>query len=162
MQRALTPFAWLHRDAAAEMLHQADDAAPLETGGMLLGYGSRNNAVITSIIGAGPEAAHESHRFEPDWNWQTERLAAAYEAAGRRVTYLGDWHTHPGGSTTISKTDRGTAVTIARHPPARCPRPVIAVVAGGDPWQFAFYQLSMTRTRRISMTAMHLVIFPSE
>lgn len=39
--------------------------APLETGGILVGYRSHTAIAVTHIIGPGPGATHESTAFEP-------------------------------------------------------------------------------------------------
>lgn len=135
--------AWLHNAVHDDLLTQADQHAPDETGGLLLGYRhSPTEVVITDIVGPGPNASHRRTGFDPDTDWQTGELARRYADAHRRIRYLGDWHTHPGGRTALSRLDQITLRVIARHPDARCPRPVMAVLAGGDPWTLAVRQLT--------------------
>ena len=128
------------------MQHEASSHAPYETGGLLLGYRhSPQELVITDIIGAGPTAIHRRTSFQPDSDWQTAELARRYAAADRRLHYLGDWHSHPGGTSTLSATDRRTMRCIARSDEARCPQPIMVVLAGEEPWTFVARQL---RTRQ--------------
>jgi integrative and conjugative element protein (TIGR02256 family) len=135
--------AWLHQAVYDDLLAQADRHALNETGGLLLGYRhSATEVVITDTIGPGPNAGHRRTGFDPDTNWQTRELVRRYAAADRRLCYLGDWHTHPRGRTALSRIDRHTLGAIARHPDARCPHPVMAVLAGGDPWTLAVRQLT--------------------
>lgn len=101
----------------------------LETGGMLLGYWQDNDVVVTSASAPGPAAQRGRAWFRPDQEWQTEHLARVYAASGRTITYLGDWHIHPGGSAKPSRTDRKTMRAIRREPAARQPRPIMAIVA---------------------------------
>jgi integrative and conjugative element protein (TIGR02256 family) len=146
--------AWLHKAAEEGLLIQADQHAPNETGGLLLGYRhTPNEIVITETIGPGPAAVHRRIGFNPDTEWQARELSRRYAEAERRIHYLGDWHTHPGGKTSMSRIDRQTLGVIARYPDARCPRPVMAVLAGGDPWTLAIHQLapSTLRRRRIEL-----------
>jgi integrative and conjugative element protein (TIGR02256 family) len=96
--------------------------------------------VISSVIGPGPRASHRATSFTPDAAWQEEQLAEVYEQAGRRLHYLGDWHTHPRGTVRLSGTDRATLRRIADHPDARAPHPVMALLAGGPLWQVAVRQ----------------------
>lgn len=133
--------AWLQRAVLDRLLADAYQWAPQETGGLLLGYrhGPRE-IVITDAVAAGPDAEHRQDGFTPDGDWQRAELARRYQEAGRRLQYLGDWHTHPGGSTILSRTDRRTLTAIARHRAARCPQPVMGVLAGGDPWILAVRQ----------------------
>ena len=55
--------------------------------------------------------------------------------------YLGDWHTHPGGSPTLSFRDRKTLKQIARWKPARSITPVM-VILNGQKWQVTPWRLS--------------------
>jgi integrative and conjugative element protein (TIGR02256 family) len=113
LRRALTASrpgrVWWAGAALEEALREAQSAFPLETGGLLLGWSPQPGAVVISrIIGPGPQARHRATSFTPDAAWQEERLAEAYEQAGRRLHYLGDWHTHPRGTVRLSSTDRAT------------------------------------------------------
>jgi len=133
------------RSALAAMEREADARRPLETGGMLLGYIAPKEGVETVVIevvlGPGPEAVHSTHCFEPDDDWQQRELAEAYATSGRVTTYLGDWHTHPSGTTTPSRRDLRTARSIARTRGARAPRPLMMILApGSDGWNAASFR----------------------
>ncbi len=95
------------------------------------------------LIGPGPAAQHAPLSFRPDAPWQQERIDEAYGRSGRTVTYLGDWHTHPSGTPTLSPRDMSTLRRIARAADARARRPVMAVFGGGDPqWTLSVRQLN--------------------
>lgn len=119
----------VQREQLDQMLVEGRRTYPLETGGVLMGFVTANRAVVTSVVGPGPRAVHRRRSFTPDAEWQQQRVAELYERAGRRDTYLGDWHTHPGGSTRASFTDWLAARTIARSRDARCPNPVMLILA---------------------------------
>lgn len=121
--------AWLDAVANAALRKEVRNHPGNETGGLLLGYWSSDEAVITDIIGPGPKAVRSTNTFHPDASWQEQELATRYAASGRLHSYLGDWHVHPGGTTTLSRTDRRTLARISRHEPARAQRPLIAVIA---------------------------------
>lgn len=107
-------------------------AAPHETGGILMGYRDTSNPhrlVITDVVGPGPKAVHTPHSFEPDWEWQQQRVAEIYRASDGQTTYLGDWHTHPTGTPFPSRLDRKAAQTIATAPDACLPNPTFLIVA---------------------------------
>ena len=132
---------WWAAEALEEALREAQRAYPLETGGLLLGWTTGPGAVVISrVIGPGPRANHRATSFTPDAAWQERQLADAYEQAGRRLQYLGDWHSHPRGTIRLSGTDRATLRLIAHHPDARAAHPVMAVLAGGPLWQVAVRQ----------------------
>lgn len=120
--------AWM---AASALALVAKEAAryPGETGGMLLGYWHGDTVVVACASGPGPAAQRGRIWFRPDQEWQTEYLARTYSVSGRTITYLGDWHTHPGGGVEPSRTDRKTMRAVRREPEARQSRPLMAIVA---------------------------------
>jgi integrative and conjugative element protein (TIGR02256 family) len=104
--------------------------------------------MVTALVDAGPKAKRDHRRFEPDGPWQRKRIAELYEASGRRLSYLGDWHSHPRGNGP-SRLDRTTARKIARTAAARCPHPVFLIatyVAEG--WELRAYRFVRWRFRR--------------
>ena len=115
--------------ALAAILGEGWARWPNETGGVLLGRrlnGAEHSVVVHQAIGPGPSARNDRGGFEPDTEWQAAQVATAW-AANMTLEYLGDWHTHPGGTTGFSELDRATARTIATAPEARQPRPVMLV-----------------------------------
>lgn len=139
-----------------EMEADADRHAPEETGGVLLGYADRTDAAriqVTIQIGPGPKAVHRRHFFHPDSEWQAQEIADAYASSGRVSTYLGDWHSHPGGSRRPSGLDRSTARRIARCEQARVPHPVMLILHGEPAnWRLAAYRRGRWRLRAGSAT----------
>jgi len=152
--------AWLKTEVHTDLLEQADRHAPYETGGLLLGYRhSPIEIVITDVIGPGPHADHRRTGFTPDADWQAAELARRYASADRRITYLGDWHTHPGGGADLSRTDRRTLRAIGRHPDARCPQPIMAVLAGGEPWTLCIRQPARRAAPRRALQTLAIQIY---
>jgi integrative and conjugative element protein (TIGR02256 family) len=125
----LQPLILIQAEQLDEMFVEGLRTFPLETGGILMGFVTAERVVVTSVMGPGPRAIHRRHSFTPDAGWQQDRVAVLYERSGRRDTYLGDWHTHPDGGTRASFTDWIAALTIARSREARCPNPVMVVLA---------------------------------
>src|SRR5207248_1353647 len=81
--------------------------------------------------------------FEPDTAWQATELARIYAERDRRVSYLGDWHTHPTAQPIPSFRDLETLGVIAAYSPARCPEPLMAILgkeAPGQHWKIAVSQ----------------------
>lgn len=143
MWRVPSATLWITTAALEAAQAEGSTHAPEESGGVLLGWRgpARSEYVVTDLLGPGPGASHERTRFEPDYPWQERQIADRYEASGRRVTYLGDWHTHPGGPARPSRRDVRTLVTIARSPAARIPDPIMVVLGGGGPWRPAAWRL---------------------
>lgn len=100
---------------------------PWEIGGWLLGYRHDDAVVVTHATAprsrgtpAGVTVSGRGHRPAFDRLW---------DATGGRVTFLGDWHTHPGGPAVPSERDRAAAGQIADDPDFRTPSPLVAIVA---------------------------------
>lgn len=142
------------------MIVEADEKAPDETGGMLLGYisveSSPEDLVIEAIIGPGPDARHHRTRFTPDSSWQQDQLARVYADSGRVTTYLGDWHTHPGGVAVPSRIDRRTARRISRSGAARVAMPLTLILASNeDGWRAVAYRFDCGDLRAVPMKLLH-------
>lgn len=110
------------------MLDFALASYPAETGGVLMGLRSEADIRIVEIVGAGPGAVHLRGRFEPDGDWQEHEIARIYTASSGRVTYLGDWHSHPDGAAVPSKLDNNTAKHIAQTPGSQTISPLMLIV----------------------------------
>lgn len=125
---------WLPESVWATCLLEADGKYPLETGGTFMGWWSPvGEAVITAMIGPGPDALHERYRFQPDQEWQLDEIARHYERSGRRETYLGDWHSHPDSTAaSLSGLDHSVLRRVIRTPEARCSSPLMMILWGSS------------------------------
>lgn len=101
---------------------------PLETGGVLLGICNAEHIWIEEMIGPGPAAVHRHAAFVPDVAYQETAIAEAYRQSRRRLVYLGDWHSHPGGGSTPSGRDKATLRRIAAYDAARQKHPIMLIV----------------------------------
>jgi integrative and conjugative element protein (TIGR02256 family) len=123
---------WLTREVHDHMSGEAAAFAPLETGGVLVGWRNGSDWIATGLIGAGPKAMHGRYAFVPDHAWQVKQLAEAFAESGGDLDYLGDWHTHPTGPVQMSVADRRTLRRIAR----RTENPLMIIMdpsaSGGD------------------------------
>jgi integrative and conjugative element protein (TIGR02256 family) len=136
------------------MVAEARRTEPLESGGVLLGWHDHEDleVVVASVLGPGPGATHRRARFSPDSEWQREQIAKAYEASGRTVSYLGDWHSHPGGGDAPSRRDERTTRRIARSRSARARRPVMLILPGNaNTWRPSAYRFVGRHLRRMGI-----------
>lgn len=138
---------WISKDILSAMTTEAERKLPDETGGVILGYLNEqyNEAVIARITGPGPKAVHRRYSFTPDYKYQESEIAKHYRESGRLHTYLGDWHTHPRGSVSLSNTDRRTLRRIAMYKDARLPIPLMAILGGISGWNLKFWCYEPTR-----------------
>jgi integrative and conjugative element protein (TIGR02256 family) len=126
--RLSIPTVWIPTALLAHLYEFAREHAPLETGGMLLGWRNQGKVAINATIDAGPGAQRKRTSFIPDGHWQQRQLAAVYEQSGRIATYLGDWHSHPRGPVRPSGQDHETAAAVASCEQARTPNPITLIL----------------------------------
>jgi integrative and conjugative element protein (TIGR02256 family) len=141
------PSCFIPHAVLTKMYSEAAKRAPLETGGVLLGLTTPTDVWIEELIGPGPTARHNETRFVPDHEYQEQAIADSYAVSGRRLAYLGDWHSHPDGPLSLSSRDLQTLRNIARHKRARQPRPIMAIVAGGPSWAARVWRVGGGRWR---------------
>lgn len=132
---------WWEAIPRRDILAEAQRALPNETGGVLLGWSTDSDIVITHAVGPGARAEHQPTRFLPDRDWQADEIARLYEESGRTIEYLGDWHTHPGGDPYPSALDSAALRRIALDEAARCPRPIMGILGniGEGPLSAVFH-----------------------
>jgi integrative and conjugative element protein (TIGR02256 family) len=104
-------------------------ARPWEVGGWLLGYWTEQRDALF-VTHATPPAG----RGTPFGVWisgvgHRARFDEAWQASGGVVTFLGDWHTHPGGPASPSARDRDAARQLAEREEYRTPEPLLAISA---------------------------------
>lgn len=133
----------------ASILREANDRFPCETGGILLG----NQVTVKLMIGPGPLARHGRTTFEPDYQFQEAEIARAYASSDPSLEYLGDWHSHPRGSSHPSGKDVRVLERIARHPAARCKEPIMCIVSGGPCWAASAWRLVGGRCLEVGVAA---------
>lgn len=139
---------WIAHAALVMLWEEAEEHIPLETGGLLLGYRvSAIETVVTQLVGPGLTASHRKDGFAPDSDYQEAELGRIYGETDGKVTYLGDWHTHPGSSPYPSLKDQRTIARIARAQEARCELPLMVLVGQGDggDWQALAWQGQLGR-----------------
>lgn len=148
----MPPSVHLSNRLCEELVSEADEFAPRETGGILLGRAAeRAGIVVTELVGAGPGAKRTEERFVPDGPWQRVRVAERYEASGHSLEYLGDWHSHPAGDGP-SELDRSTARNIASTDAARCAHPLFVIVTQvRGHWEIRAYRFGRRRFRRLAV-----------
>ncbi len=108
-----------------------------------------NEVVITNIIGPGPKAIHQRHSFRADFEWQQERIHEIYQGSSRHITYLGDWHTHPGSNCPPSRKDLNALRKISECKQARAQFPLIGILYGSDEWALGIWKYERVKKLKI-------------
>jgi integrative and conjugative element protein (TIGR02256 family) len=127
MQLNGEPRLWLH--TAVEQHFLKLSPGPCEVGGWLLGYWTddQEDVFVTHATPPGPRGLPWGVRISGYGH--RERFDVAWTASGGHVTFLGDWHTHPGGETTPSERDLRAMQKLADGDSFGTPEPLIAIVS---------------------------------
>lgn len=116
--------------SAVEQL--ARDAAPNETGGILVGVRERNCVRIIVASGPGPNAESTPVKFIRDGEFCAAFLkeAAAHHPG---ADYVGEWHSHPTGDVGPSARDIASLIDVAADADymTECPVMLITGAPGG-------------------------------
>lgn len=102
---------------------------PWEVGGWLLGYRTRDDASVVVTHGTPPAARGTAFGITISGKGHRHRFDEAWASSNGHVTFLGDWHTHPGGLATPSRTDHGAMRQLAEDSDYGTPEPLIAIVS---------------------------------
>jgi integrative and conjugative element protein (TIGR02256 family) len=97
-----------------------------EAGGIILGLRKGDAIQITKVTTPFPWDKATSMRFERSAFGHRMTALRAWKASQGTVDWVGEWHTHPFGSSNPSYTDRSTWRNLARH----TKRPMVFIVAG--------------------------------
>lgn len=148
---------WIASSAAKKLVREAHDKYPYETGGLLIGYESEDGreSVVTTVVGPGLKAKHDRYNFVPDVAYHQRAAAEIYRSSGKRLTYLGDWHTHPRGSPQLSSQDARTLRRIARDQAQRLKNALMGILAV-DPKRELFAVHVARRSERRFLRAVSL------
>ncbi len=93
-----------------------EDAAPAETGGLLVGFvdSKARTVYVTRALPAPSDSVGDPGRFFRGVEKVPEELSLIAERTGGILHYVGDWHSHPGGGPGLSRTDEETAADLRR------------------------------------------------
>lgn len=122
---------WIAESLVAQLVAEACEMAPLETGGLLLGYRTEDtdDLVVTHLVGPGDRAEHWSDGFRPDAAFQEAEIERNFAETDGKAFYLGDWHSHPDHPPTPSWKDEGVLRRIKEHREAASAKPLM-IIAG--------------------------------
>lgn len=125
---------WLSGNVVEQLLEEREKRFDLETGGLLLGYlveeNTERNWVITAVSTPGPDADYARHHYEPDYSYDKQVAVEHFRNTTKTEYYLGDWHTHPKGSTHISWSDRSTLYRNAKRATATDQNSLMLIIGG--------------------------------
>lgn len=86
----------------------------VETGGVLAGYKDEDGDIsITNASGPGPKAIKLPTKFEKDVEYCQAFLDDLFTSSGKKIVYIGEWHSHPSQYNEPSGTDIKSLTEIA-------------------------------------------------
>lgn len=136
------PRLFVHREVLARIAMLR--ARPWEVGGWLLGYWdeAEGNVLVTH---ATPPSRGTPFHIRISGRHHRQFFDQAWEASEGRVTFLGDWHTHPGGPPNPSERDEKAIAQLAEDN-RYGNSPPLMLIAGTAKWphtklatRFGFY-----------------------
>ena len=122
----------LAEDAVRGIVREVRRHRRTETGGVLIGcYSDDLHSVwVAKATGPGRFSLHAPFSFT---RGTKDLQAEIEEAEAIGMYYVGEWHSHPGGSVSPSPLDLRQMRAIADDAGYNCPEPVLLVVGSADP-----------------------------
>lgn len=134
MRQVTLPELWVHELVIERLLRLP--ARPWEVGGWLLGYWTADERTLVVTHATPPAGRGTPLGVKVSGRGHSERFDEAWEQSGGHVTFLGDWHTHPGCAGVPSRRDRHAITQLARDCDFGTPRPLTAIVQAPR-WPFS-------------------------
>jgi len=121
------PALFVHRRVVQRLL--AVERRPWEVGGWLLGWWADDRTSLFVTHATPPASRGTPFGVTISGRGHRDFFDEAWDSSQGHVTFLGDWHTHPGGPPIPSKRDRAAAAALAQEPDFGTPEPLLAIVA---------------------------------
>ena len=114
------------RGAREEML-------PRETGSVLLGIvdHGRRRIEVAAVLPPSPDSERATVSFVRGVQGLEAQMNEVGERTAFQLSYVGEWHSHPGGSAAPSETDRTTFARLGREADHE-DRPAVMAIVGGE------------------------------
>lgn len=124
----------ISRPVFEDMLRLARERSPMETGTALMGSYSDDghDAVVTELAPLSADSRGERFTFHRGVAGLRRFLGRVFRKSGGRTHYVGEWHSHPGGSPVPSGTDEANTFEIANDPKAMCGECILVILALHD------------------------------
>lgn len=113
--------------ALTAMLSFCEQAAHLETGGILVGFYTADGTLAHVNEALGPPQG--SKLTQTEFTRNTGLSKALQQRWPEQQYYLGEWHSHPRGLTSPSRQDRRQMAEIGNDAAYCCPNPILIIVA---------------------------------
>jgi integrative and conjugative element protein (TIGR02256 family) len=130
----MTPQLFVHQDVVGLLTRVP--ARPCEVGGWLLGYWTHDDSSVVITHATPPASQGTPFGVHISGKGHRGYFNDAWHASGGAVTFLGDWHTHPGCPPLPSARDRSALTKLATDAAYGTPTPLMAILSTPRwPWQ---------------------------
>jgi integrative and conjugative element protein (TIGR02256 family) len=120
------PKLWIHEGVLARLARLP--ARPWEVGGWLLGFWTGDERELFVTHAMPPVGRGTPFGVRISGAGHRERFDEAWEASGGRITFVGDWHTHPGCPATPSDRDLAALLQLSDNTDFGTRRPLAGIV----------------------------------
>lgn len=145
------PKVWVKADLLAYLFREAELFFPKETGGLILGYYDEfGDIAVTNISTAGGKSVHGDFEYIPDYEYDQKITEEIFEKSKGVIRYLGDWHTHPFGTTDMSEKDKSTLKKIAHYKESQLTAPLMMII-GLHPVEIAIWSYGSGEFRKFNI-----------
>lgn len=118
---------WLDAGAREFIAEESAKRRLRETGGGLFGFEGQKGLVVVHALAPGPKARHRRTRLIPDYEYLQLAINEIHSRSNGRLSYIGEWHTHPLGRAHPSSTDESACARIASLPETDLARPLVII-----------------------------------
>lgn len=125
----------LKPDVVRHVVQHATETSHAETGGILIGkYSAAGDSVTVIEASAKPrDSLVERFAFQRGLQGLKALLSTRWNMG---LYYVGEWHSHPGGSPRPSGPDLVAMRKIAGNAKYQCRAPVLLIIGGNPPHKF--------------------------
>lgn len=117
-------YAEISDKALARMQKEAVAALPKENGGFLFGYYSDDMTVVYVEQAVLPVQSQGTSMFFE----RSVHIAQFIDMYRKQLIYIGEWHSHPNGSTEYSARDMQSMIEIAECATTVIPHPLLVII----------------------------------
>ena len=154
----MTPQLFVHRDVV-DHLGQLP-ARPYEVGGWLLGFWAEDDSAVFITHATPPGARGTPFGVHISGRGHRRLFDAAWDVSDGAITFLGDWHTHPGCPPLPSDQDQKAMTKLATRKKYGTALPLMAILGTARwPWTTDPHTLALyVRGRDGKLAALQLIV----
>ena len=119
---------------------------------MIGSYINNNKEVIVSDIIVPSDYRSSSRGFQPNPEDLNLKLKGIDEKYDGKLFYVGDWHSHPGGSNQFSSPDLQSITRVAKSSKVNTHNPILLIASFGenyfDPGVYVFFKNQLHKYQR--------------